>query len=269
MMQARALTLFLALIGFSLIAAPAFGEGSDVEISLLTPFGTPMAGAVVEVTRLDGITTKQVADALGRVVVHNAPLGAVDVTILSWKGIPVNYTVIRVTSGAIIVKRVGKLTVKVLGALGQSLEGVKVQIESAEVRTISDFSDYEKVVWIDSPDLKVITEYTGPSGMLTLELPEGRYFVKAEKTYYQVFGKALVKGGENTLLTLRLDIVTVGSWDMSLADFIGLILFISVLALITLTIVRELARYFSARSSSSASPLHGLSELKRAGGGGA
>jgi len=239
MMQARALTLFLALIGFSLIAAPAFGEDSDVEIYLLTPFGTPMAGAVVEVTRLDGITTERVADALGRVVVRSAPLGVVDVTILSWKGMPVNYTVKRVTSGALIVERVGKLTVRVVGALGQSLEGVKVQIESAEVRTISEY-DYEKVVWIDSPDLKVITEYTGPSGMLVLELPEGRYFVKAEKAYYQVFGKAHVRGGENTLLKLTLNIVTVGNWDMSFSDFIGLILFISVLAIITVTIVREL-----------------------------
>jgi len=210
--------LALILISSSLPTSLAAGEGVDVEIFLLTPFGTPMVGAVVEVTRPDGVTVMRVADAWGRIIVRSVPLGVVsEVTVLSWKGMPVDYKVRWVSSGTIVVERIGKLTVRVVGTRGQSLEGAEVKITRlGEVEAMVEMVDY-----------------AGPGGMLAIELPEGRYCIEAKKAGRAYSRTVQVNGGKNTLLTLMLDIfASIFGWEVSLADFIGLLLLIFVVALI-------------------------------------
>ncbi|HDH06863.1 MAG TPA: hypothetical protein ENF87_00675, partial [Thermoproteales archaeon] len=57
-------------------------------IKVLTPFGTPMSGAEVEIRLLDGTTIKNVLDVNGEVAVRDVPLGIVFLRIVKWRGYP-------------------------------------------------------------------------------------------------------------------------------------------------------------------------------------
>jgi hypothetical protein len=194
---------------------------TDVTITLTTPFNTPMAGATATVTKLDGTTLTLTADSQGRIVVPEAPLGKVDVTITSWNGMPVNYKATGVTAGTVTAANIGKLVVTVVGARGQGLEGARVSVSGAGVTIVGT---------------------TDPAGKFAVELPAGSYTVTAEKGGRTASASVSVSGGQTAEQTLKVDIfMTIAGWEMSFSEFIGLLLLIAVLTIVLFIIAHEYA----------------------------
>ncbi len=194
---------------------------TDVTITLTTPFNTPMAGATVTATKLDGTTLTLTADAQGRVTVPEAPLGKVDITVTSWGGMPVNFKATNVAAGAVTVGNIGKLVVTVVGARGQGLEGARVSVSGAGVSIVGT---------------------TDAAGKFSVELPAGTYTVTAEKGGRTASASASVAGGQVAETTLKVDIfMTIAGWDMSFSEFVGLLLLIALLAIVLFIIAHEYA----------------------------
>ena len=196
------------------LAAPGIGgiSNADVVIFLATPFNTPMAYAEVIVTKMDGTALSLTADAQGRIVVPDVPRGVVDVTVLMWNGMPINYKAVGVTTGVVVVPTIGKLIVTVVGARGQGLEGAIVRVQGDGI---------------------VVFGASNTAGLLTVELPAGTYTVIAEKSGKTASASVLVVGSRITELTLKIDIfMTIAGWEMSFSEFVGLLLLIAVLTLL-------------------------------------
>lgn len=194
---------------------------TDVTITLTTPVNTPMAGATATVTKLDGTTLRLTADAQGRITVPEAPLGKVDVTIESWNGMPINHKATGVTAGTVTATNIGRLVVTVVGARGQGLEGARVSISGTGVSVVGT---------------------TDAAGKFAVELPAGSYTVTAEKGGRTASASVTVSGGQTAEQTLKVDVfMTIAGWEMSFSEFIGLLLLITVLAIVLFIIAHEYA----------------------------
>ncbi|MEM0023357.1 carboxypeptidase-like regulatory domain-containing protein [Thermofilum sp.] len=208
------------------VREPVYVDVTDVTITLSTPFNTPMAGASVTATKEDGTTLTLTADAQGRIIVPEAPLGKVDVTVTTWNGMPIDFKATGVT-GAVTVGNIGKLIVTVVGSRGQGLEGAKVSI-------IRDGVTYS-------------VGTTDAAGKYAVELPAGKYEVIAEKGGMRSSDDVKVKevtfrGGELVEKTLQVDVfMTLAGWEMSLSQFVGLLLIIVVLVIVLFIIAHEYA----------------------------
>ncbi|MEM1929882.1 MAG: carboxypeptidase-like regulatory domain-containing protein [Thermofilaceae archaeon] len=202
------------------VKEPVYVDVTDVTITLSTPFNTPMAGATVTATKLDGTTLTLTADAQGRITVPEAPLGKVDVTVTTWNGMPINFKATGVT-GAVTVGNIGKLIVTVVGARGQGLEGARVSISGAGVTIVGT---------------------TDSAGKFALELPAGTYTVTAEKGGRTASTSVSVAGGQIAETTLKVDVfMTLAGWEMSFSEFVGLLLLIALLAIVLFIIAHEYA----------------------------
>jgi hypothetical protein len=217
----KAMRIHRAKLDTPEVMETVYVDVTDVTITLTTPFNTPMAGATATVTKLDGTTMILTADAQGRIVVPEAPLGKVDVTITSWKGMPVNYKATGVTTGTVTAANIGKLVVTVVGARGQGLEGARVSVSGAGVTIVGT---------------------TDPAGKFAVELPAGTYTVTAEKGGRTASASVTVSGGQTAEQTLRVDIfMTIAGWEMSFSEFIGLLLLIAVLTIVLFIVGHEYA----------------------------
>ena len=221
------------LIGIMLVAQLAAGESvhrSDVIITLLTPFGTPMDQAIVKVTMFDGTVLILATDSQGKIVVPSAPLGRVDVVVVLWRGMPINYKATSVTTGALIVENLGKLVVKVVGSRGQGLEGAEVWIEGGYAE---------------------ITGTTDAAGRFVVELPAGTYLVTAEKGGWMTRASVTVSGGSISSQTLKVDIfMSIAGWEMSFSEFIGLLLLIAIIEIIVTIAIHEYVTWKRKRARS-------------------
>jgi hypothetical protein len=217
----KAMRIHRAKLDTPEVRETVYVDVTDVTITLTTPFNTPMAGATATVTKLDGTTLTLTADAQGRIVVPEAPLGKVDVTITSWNGMPVNYKATGVTAGTVTAANIGKLVVTVVGARGQGLEGARVSVSGAGVSIVGT---------------------TDPAGKFAVELPAGTYTVTAEKGGRTASASVSVSGGQTAEQTLKVDIfMTIAGWEMSFSEFIGLLLLIAVLTIVLFIIAHEYA----------------------------
>jgi hypothetical protein len=217
----KAMRIHRAKLDTPEVRETVYVDVTDVTITLTTPFNTPMAGATATVTKLDGTTLTLTADAQGRIVVPEAPLGKVDVTITSWNGMPVNYKATGVTAGTVTAANIGKLVVTVVGARGQGLEGARVSVSGAGVSIVGT---------------------TDPAGKFAVELPAGTYTVTAEKGGRTASASVSVSGGQTAEQTLKVDIfMTIAGWEMSFSEFIGLLLLIAVMTIILFVIAHEYA----------------------------
>ncbi|MEM1810614.1 MAG: carboxypeptidase-like regulatory domain-containing protein [Thermofilaceae archaeon] len=202
------------------VREPVYVDVTDVTITLSTPFNTPMAGATVTATKLDGTTLTLTADAQGRITVPEAPLGKVDVTVTTWNGMPINFKATGVT-GTVTVGNIGRLIVTVVGARGQGLEGARVSISGAGVTVVGT---------------------TDSAGKFALELPAGSYTVTAEKGGRTASTSVSVAGGQTAETTLKVDVfMTLAGWEMSFSEFVGLLLLIALLAIVLFIIAHEYA----------------------------
>ncbi|MHB9303195.1 carboxypeptidase-like regulatory domain-containing protein [Thermofilum pendens] len=194
----------------------------DVKLTFTSPFGTPLAGATVTITKPDGTSITDSLDSSGSITVKEVPPGNLQYTVKDWKGIAIGYSgsVARAPAVGITVPKIGKLTVKVLGARGQGIEGATVAIENVGTFT------------------------TDASGIVSLELPSGTYAVTASKGGRTASATATVSDGKETVTELKLDIfLTIAGWEMSSSEFLGLILLVVLLVLVLFIIAHEYAVY--------------------------
>jgi len=83
----RALVALVALIALAQLAAAG-------PIALLASDGsTPLVGARIVAEKLDGERVELTVPPDGSVTVREVPLGILKITVVSWKGVPVNYHV--------------------------------------------------------------------------------------------------------------------------------------------------------------------------------
>jgi hypothetical protein len=208
----------------------------DVKLTFVSPFGTPLANAKVTITKPDGTTVSDTLDASGSIVVREVPPGNLQYTVAEWNGLPVQFSgsVARAGEIGVTVTKIGKLTVKVLGARGQGIDGATVAVE------------------------KVGTFTTDASGVVSLELPSGSYGVTASKGGRTASATATVTDGKETVTELKLDIfLTLASWEMSSNEFLGLILLLVLLVLVLFIIAHEYAVYRRRRLAKVIAPAEG------------
>ena len=191
----------------------------DFTLALVTPFGTPMAGANVTIIKADGSSVSTTTAKDGTVKIVEAPLGTVTIKVTGWKKISADLLTTTVTGkmGATVpvtVPKIGKLVVLVQGTRGQGLAGADVVIKYGGV-TIEKGT-------------------TGADGTYVTELPEGTYTVTA--SYYGKTGTVTVtvKPGEVTPpAKITLDIfVTIAGWTMSFSEFTGLVVLIIIIIIV-------------------------------------
>ncbi len=190
----------------------------DVTLSFKTPFGTPLAGATVEVVK-PGSSQPITAtlDANGEITIPEVPPGQLKVTVKNWKGLNINYeTTVAREIAAITVDNIGKMVVHVVGSRGQGLAGASVDI--ANVGTFT----------------------TDSSGTVELELPAGTYKVTASKGGRTASTTVAVQGGKTATAELKLDIfISIAGWEMSSSEFLGMLLLFIILVIVLFIIAHE------------------------------
>ncbi|MEM4669344.1 MAG: carboxypeptidase-like regulatory domain-containing protein [Thermofilum sp.] len=194
----------------------------DIKISFSSPFGTPLAGATVEITKPGAIKETYTLGPDGAVTLREVLPGTISFTVKDWKGIPVAFSgsAARAPAIAVTVPKIGKLTVKVTGARGQGVDGATVNVD------------------------KVGTFTTDASGVVSLELPSGSYSVKASKGGREASATATVADGKETITELKLDIfLTIAGWEMSSGEFLGLLLLLILLVLVIFIVAHEYAAW--------------------------
>jgi hypothetical protein len=154
-------------------------ETYDVTIRLITPSGSPIAGASVTVRGVAlGVT-----DAYGYVTVRNIPSGSY-VVLASWYGLDISPTVPLVVMGYETVTMTGsmiaRVTIQVASALNQGLSGANVVIKKGS--------------------LTVFNGVASSDGTVAIELPYGTYdmrasykSVTADKTGVAIYADAVIQ----------------------------------------------------------------------------
>ncbi|MGB9786534.1 MAG: carboxypeptidase regulatory-like domain-containing protein, partial [Infirmifilum uzonense] len=208
----------------------------DVQLTFTSPFGTPLANAAVQITTPDGRTISDTLDSSGSITVKEVPPGKISFSVGTWKGLNIGYSgsVDRQPSVGITVPSIGKLTVKVVGARGQGVEGATVTVQN-----VGSFT-------------------SDASGIVTLEIPQGTYTVTASKGGREASGTATVTGGKESTLELKLDIfLTIAGWEMSSSEFLGLILLLILIVLVIFIIAHEYSLYRRRRLAKVIAPAEG------------
>jgi hypothetical protein len=199
----KIILLLVFISNITITSLKATPISRDVEITLLTPFGTPMAEAKVLVTKQDGTQLIAIADTLGKIIVQDAPGGKVNIRVLSWRNMPINYVAGNVGTGTVTVENIGQLTVQVLDARGNGLPQAFVEV--------SDPAHFASV--------------TDSDGKIIIELPSGAYVVSVSKGYRTIQKAVLIKGGMQEKINFTLDIlVSIKGWELSTSETIGLII---------------------------------------------
>ncbi|MGC9096486.1 MAG: carboxypeptidase regulatory-like domain-containing protein [Infirmifilum sp.] len=208
----------------------------DVQLTFTSPFGTPLANAAVQITTPDGRIISDTLDSSGSITVKEVPPGKISFSVGTWKGLNIGYSgsVDRQPSVGITVPSIGKLTVKVVGARGQGVEGATVTVQN-----VGSFT-------------------SDASGIVTLEIPQGTYTVTASKGGREASGTATVTGGKESTLELKLDIfLTIAGWEMSSSEFLGLILLLILIVLVIFIIAHEYSLYRRRRLAKVIAPAEG------------
>jgi len=142
----------------------------DLEFKVVSPFGTPLANAEVSAV-VEGVgTVSFTLDAEGKGVIKEVPLGKAVIKSVTWKGVNVLAADKEVTPTVTTVQaaNIGKLTIKVTGAMGQP-----------DTETVS----------IEGPVSKTIKV----EGSYTEEVPAGDYTVNGKKVTVNAESEATVE----------------------------------------------------------------------------
>ncbi len=206
----------------------------DITLKLSTPFGTPMAGAEVEVSgaAVETVDTAgtYTANEEGVITIPYVLLGTstgasftpakITINVKTWKGMSVGYSEERdvAKSMDLVVPKIGKLVVKVVGSRGQGIAGADVTVSGPIT----------------------IKGATDDSGVFSVELVEGSWSVTAEKGGKTASASATVTGGKEATVELKLDIfMTIAGWEVSISEFTGLLLLIIILIIVLFILAHE------------------------------
>jgi len=192
-------------------------------IKLVASGDFPLVGAEVEVEKLDGWRATLTVGPEGTIVVREVPLGILKIRVLSWKGVPVNYScTVTPWNATVVVPGIRRVTVSVVGARGQGIGGALV-----------------RVLYGDR-----VVEYgvTDPSGVYRTLLPSATYRIVAE--YGGRRDEQLVDVGRQAEVTLRLDVFgEVGGTPISSSEFMLLLLLLALVPLALFVAAYEYAQW--------------------------
>lgn len=168
---------------------PAAGE-----VRLVTPFGTPLAYAEVEVT-CGNATYRAVSGADGKLQLR---CRSAELTVLWWRGAPLNYTVSAEVGSSVHVPGVGRATVIVLDALGRPVPDASVNFTSRWAMLIGR---------------------TGSDGTLTADIPAGNYTLDIAKYGKKYRAPLVVVSGKDVETKAKLDLLfAVGNTGLGFSE---------------------------------------------------
>ena len=174
-------------------------------------------GAVVVAEKLDGTRVELTIGPEGYFTVKEVPLGILKVTIVSWKGVPIGYTVyVTPRNATITCPKIHMVTVRVVGARGQGLEGASVSI-------------YYNNVLVERGS-------TDSSGVFKTLLPEETYKLRVEYGGKKVETSLESPGTK----TVGFDVfIVLAGWQLSTTEFIGLIVLTAIIIVMIIVISYE------------------------------
>lgn len=185
---------------------------------IVAPDGTSLRGALVRVELLDGRSYQFILDPNNPFRIRDVPLGIMNVTVVSWKGVPVGYSEeVRVgEKDAIVVPNIGRLVVRAVGSRGQGLGGVIVKVYY---------------------NGKLVEEgATDGSGAFSVLLPNARYEVRASYRGEEKSESVAVPGEAEFSFDVFAEI---GGTPVSSAELVGLLAIIIMLVIITYIVAAE------------------------------
>ncbi|MCD6457216.1 MAG: hypothetical protein J7K82_00060 [Thermoproteales archaeon] len=225
-MKAAIGTIFLLIliIQLSLAAAqPLVIETSvyDVEVSVVTPFGSFVDNAVVQVRKLDNSIVSTSTDFNGKILVREVPKGTVYVKIISWKGFTIDskWYEASLDDNVVVIEEIGLARVKVVGERGQGIAGVNVVVENTP-----------------------LSGATGEDGTVEFLLPFGNYVIKVCYGNVCESKSVSVAGGKISETTIQLPVFLELGPELSLS-FKDLIILIIVLLAIIVALYIALSEY--------------------------
>ncbi|MEM2929978.1 MAG: carboxypeptidase-like regulatory domain-containing protein [Thermoproteota archaeon] len=187
----------------------------DITLRLLTPRGAPLVGVPVKVAGVDVGATS----ATGEVMVPQIPPGTYSVA-ASWLDTALNLPSLVVSAPGVMTlnpTNLHVLTVRVIGAQGQALEGATVKVTKGAVE---------------------VTRLTDKDGKAEIELPDASYNI--DVSYGQFAKSDSVSLTTDTLKTVNLDVfIEFLGVGMSMAQFLLFIVMIIVIVLVLAIVIHE------------------------------
>ena len=214
------LALLLAILPAIAVAGP---------IMLTTGSGRSLAGAVVEVEKLDGTKLTFTVGPDSTITVTEVPLGIVKLRVVSWKGVPVNYEcTVTPQNASVKVPNIYDLVVKVVGSRGQGLP-------NAVVRVLYSGREVER-------------GSTDESGTFRTLLPASSFTVEAEYGG-RTAQRSIELQGPTTEVTLPLDVFAeIGGTPISSGEFMLIIFFAALTPLVLFIIAYEYSQWRKRRA---------------------
>jgi len=196
----------------SVVVMPVY----DVALRLVTRKGTPLAGVEVKV---EGEPVGATTGLTGEVLVTQIPAGTYSVS-ARWLDTDLALPSLKVTASGIVTltpTNVYTLTVRVLGAQGQAIEGATVRVTKGAVE---------------------LTRLTDKDGKAEIELPGASYNV--EVTYGNFRATESVTLTTDTVKTVNLDVfIELFGVGMTMAQFLLLIVMIIIIVIVLAVVVHE------------------------------
>jgi len=193
-------------------------------IALLASDGrTPLVGAEIVAEKLDGTRISITVPPEGAVTVREVPLGILKITVVNWKGVPINYTCwVTPANSTVTVPSIHKLSVSAVGSRGQGLPGASVEI----------FYEGRSV------DKGVADE----AGSYTTLLPAASYVVKVN--YGGKTAEKQVDLSAPDRVVVQLDVFAeVGGIALSSSEVMGLIALAALIPLVLFVVAYEYAQW--------------------------
>ncbi|MEM4976771.1 MAG: carboxypeptidase-like regulatory domain-containing protein, partial [Desulfurococcaceae archaeon] len=188
----------------------------DVTLRLVTRKGTPLAGVDVKVEGVDVGTTSGLT---GEVLVTQIPSGTYSVS-ARWLDADLTMPSLTVTASGVVTltpTNVYTLTVRVLGAQGQAIEGATVRVTKGAVE---------------------LTRLTDKDGKAEIELPGAGYNI--EVTYGNFKATDSVTLNADTVKTVNLDVfIEVFGVGMTMAQFLLFIVMIIIIVIVLAVVIHE------------------------------
>jgi glutaredoxin len=204
---------------------PAAGE-----IRLVTPFGTPLSYAEVEVV-CGNATYRTVSGADGKLQLR---CRSAELRVMWWRGAPLNYTVSAEVGSSVQVPSVGRVTVIVLDALGRPVPDASVNFTGRWATLIGR---------------------TSSDGALTADIPAGNYTLDIARNGKKFRAPLEVVGGQAVEFRAKLDLLfAVGNTGLGFSELAlaAAIAVAALAALLAFTVKRKKPARDSEQSTPSA-----------------
>ena len=193
----------------------------DIELSILTPFETPLDNSLIEVDSVNKGKMVISSDENGRIKLERVLYSEkypLKIKVLKWRGMNIDYVAnVTPTDYSITCRNIGKLIVFVKGERNQPLPYTPIYIEGIGVHA-----------------------HTDETGIYEIELPEGVYNLTIVRGDQKQSLLVVIEGSKITKTTIQFNVfVTLGSIDLTLSELTGISLLLIVLTLVSILVFKE------------------------------